>query len=177
MSDERVIPLKEALPSRLPIGPTPAVVEALSQGPRGLHPLLPRRRPGVWFPASFPAESYLGASHSCSALLPTRRGTMASADFCHLFPPVSRLVVLLFRKTRPQISRDKHSLFHPVPARFTTSQSWESRVSLLSASSPTAHGLLSGSCSSGRGSRSGFLQTPPRGDALASATRFRFPGP
>ncbi|MBY6278148.1 MAG: hypothetical protein CWE10_18620, partial [Symbiobacterium thermophilum] len=38
---------------------------------------------------------------------------------------------------------------------------WQLRVLLCSASSPERHSLLWGSCSSGRGFASGFLQIPP----------------
>ena len=85
--------------------------------------------------------------------------------------PVARVLA-----TR-QISQEKHPFLRPAPARSPPSRAWESRVSPPRAGSPLARGLLSGCCSSGRGCGSSFLRTPPRGDALAFAERFRLPGP
>src|SRR5207245_1668569 len=90
-----------------------------------------------------------------------QNGTMASADFCHPLPPhcCSGSQTSLAGR---QISRNKSVLFRPAPAGFTSSQSWERRVSLSLANSPTARRLISDFCSSGRDCGSGFLQTPPR---------------
>lgn len=63
---------------------------------------------------------------------------MASADFCH---PIRSHRCKRSLSARWQTSRDKHSFFRPAPAGSTTGRSWEPRVSLHCASSPTAYGL------------------------------------
>ena len=91
-------------------------------------------------------------------------GTMASADPCHLNPPSQS--GLPNNTAWWQVSPDKSANCPRTPARFTALP-LDGMDFVISCSLVQAHGLLSGSCSSGRGFASGFLQTPPRGDALA----------
>ena len=92
-------------------------------------------------------------------------GTMASADSCRL-NPASR-PGLPSQTARRQVSPGKNIDFPRTLAAFTTSPLDLLRASLFLASSPNRHGLICGSCSSSRRFASGFLQTPPHGDALA----------
>jgi len=54
------------------------------------------------------------------------------------------------------------------PRRVYLTTSWWCRASPCIAGSPTSPSLVRGSCSSGRSFASGFLPTPPHGDAVAS---------
>ena len=84
--------------------------------------------------------------------------TMASADFC--------------RRSRRQTSQGKTRDFRPIcPPHLLPSGPGDYRASDLFASSPTDGCLICGSCSSGRDFAFSFLQTPPRGDALAGRLR------
>jgi hypothetical protein len=94
--------------------------------------------------ASIPSPPVVPCVRVFGPSLTFRLGTMASADSCRPIPHRLRCGSPPERAGR-QASRDKHPFFRPAPAGFTPSRSWESRVSLSVASSPTAPGLLSGS--------------------------------
>jgi len=93
------------------------------------------------------------------------RDTMASADSCHL-KPTSRLGLRFFFFAWRQVSPDKNVDLLRALARFTALPLDDSDLVILCPLVQT-HSLISGLCSSSRGFAWGFLQTSPRGDALA----------
>lgn len=93
---------------------------------------------------------------------------MASADSCT--PVAVRLTALLPRIARGdvQVSQGKmHTLQLDLPD-LPPERPSNYRASPSFAGLPRSAGLISGFCSSNPVSASGFLQTPPRDDALAS---------
>jgi len=95
---------------------------------------------------------------------PPMGGTTASADSC-CFSPFSRLG-LSCSVTKQQVSPDKNVDFPRALAQFTALPFGDLDF-VVSCPLVRTHGLRLGSCSSSRGFASGFLQTLPRGNALA----------
>lgn len=89
---------------------------------------------------------------------------MASADSYGL-SPLSQ-VGLSSDSTEPQVSPDKNVDLPRTLTRFTALP-LDDLDFVIACPLVRAHGLVSGSCSFSRGFVSGFLQTSPRGDALA----------
>ena len=89
---------------------------------------------------------------------------MASADSCRL-SPTSRLG-LPSQTAWQQVSPGKNVDFPCTLAPFTTQPLIASGFA-VSCQLARLYGLRWGSCSSSRRFASGFLQTPPHGDALA----------
>jgi hypothetical protein len=98
---------------------------------------------------------------------PLSAGTMASADFCLPFPAHCWTGSLCGQEGRsPGISaRSVAPLLPDLPQAGLGSRGFHCLVP----AHPPPEAYLSGFCSSGRGCGSGFLQTPPHGDALAFA--------
>ena len=90
-------------------------------------------------------------------------GTMASADSCHLKRVSPHGWSSL---TSRQVSPDKNHDLLCTLAEFTALP-LDGLDFVIHCPLVRAHGLASGSCSSSSRFASGFLQTPPRGDALA----------
>ncbi len=119
----------------------------------------------VGFPRSFYALPAPGTfAVQPFPMKPTTLGTMASADSCRL-SLVSRRELQL--PAWRQVSPDKNVDLLRTLARFTALP-FDGMDFVIKGPLVRARSLLSGLCSSSRGFASGFLQTSPRGDALAS---------
>lgn len=81
-------------------------------------------------------------------------------------PAITRLLV-----TPGQTSPSKNHSFPQTPAAYTSRPFLVRRASSFVADLPSAFSLRCSSCTSGPGFASGFLQTPPRDDALALGYR------
>lgn len=82
-------------------------------------------------------------------------------------PAITRLLV-----TPGQTSPSKNHSFPQTPAAYTSRPFLVRRASSFVADLPSAFSLRCSSCTSGPGFASGFLQTPPRDDALALLLAF-----
>jgi hypothetical protein len=91
-------------------------------------------------------------------------GTMASADFCRLSLTSRSGLLLPQPGGRPPQVR---TLTFPAPLPHLLLWPLVALGFAVSCQLARPHSLLWGSCSSSRRSASGFLQTPPHGDALA----------
>jgi len=99
---------------------------------------------------------------------PARAGTMASADFSRLLAERRRPVSPLLVRTKRETSQGKLQFLPSALAGFTHAP-LRMKVGHLDPllDYPECACLVSDSCSSSPTFASGFLQTPPRGDALA----------
>jgi len=109
---------------------------------------------------------HLLVTSSVQAFVRQMSPTMPSADFCTTintpfdgFSPAYR--------TTAQISRGKFDRLHRTPAEFTTPVVDDCGLCDPLLARPAGQASLFGSCSSGRGFAPRFLQTLPRGNALA----------
>jgi len=134
--------------------------------PHGFRPLLPAFRPS--FETSAKDDQNFGCFAQTDSALHrlVRPATMASADFCQPLPPPLD-GGSPYRAGR-QTSQGKTCHFPPIyPPHLLPHPPDDYRALSLLALSPGCGCLICGSCSSGREFACGFLQTPPRGDALA----------
>jgi len=95
---------------------------------------------------------------------------MASADSC--ITVAVHLTALLPRIARGamQVSQGKMHTLRLDPPDLPPERPGNYRASPSFAGLPRSAGLISGFCSSNPAFASGFLQTPPHGDALASGS-------
>jgi len=144
---------------------------ALWQDPGGFTAFAPSEVPlsgEVGLPGSFLEHPAPGTStvrpfpaHTCDLT-----GTMASADPCRLSPASQPGLPSKLPTAWQQVSPDKNAGCPRIPARFTALP-LDGMDFVVACPLVRAHGLVSGSCPSGRGFASGFLRTPPHDDALA----------
>jgi len=115
-----------------------------------------------------PRLSALGCLTSLACLQPT----MPSADFCRPLRPGSPgLSPLLRTACRSPRVRPRTFRAQTPDVSSTPRCGWRTSLSRARSSRVVPH-LVSGSCSSPRAFRLGFLQTPPPGDALALLLAF-----
>lgn len=133
--------------------------------PRGFRPLLPASGPlARHLPRTVQNVGDLAPMDSALRRA-VRPATMASADFCPSIPaPLDAGSLAADR----QISPGKTHHLHPIhPPHIRSHPPDDYRALKILAFSPGCDRLLCDFCSSGRDFACGFLQTSPRGDALA----------